>query len=88
MNGIKIKRNAFKKSSIQILENVVLNGEESKKSFSINYDISKQPKKKLDESIKEITKLIKKINLCEEGTFKKIKDNNKKQSDNKKKIYY
>ena len=85
MNGIKIKRNAFKKSSTKILENVVLNGEESKKSFSINYDISKQPKKKLDESIKEITKLIKKINLCEEGTFKKIKDNNKKQSDNKKK---
>lgn len=85
MNGIKIKRNAFKKSSTKILENVVLNGEESKKSFSINNDISKQPKKKLDESIKEITKLIKKINLCEEGTFKKIKDNNKKQSDNKKK---
>ena len=85
MNGIKIKRNEFKKSSTKILENVVLNGEESKKSFSINYDISKQPKKKLDESIKEITKLIKKINLCEEGTFKKIKDNNKKQSDNKKK---
>ena len=85
MNGIKIKRNAFKKSSTKILENVVLNGEESKKSFSINNDISKRPKKKLDESIKEITKLIKKINLCEEGTFKKIKDNNKKQSDNKKK---
>lgn len=85
MNGIKIKRNEFKKSSTKILENVVLNGEESKKSFSINNDISKRPKKKLDESIKEITKLIKKINLCEEGTFKKIKDNNKKQSDNKKK---